>query len=135
MNFIVDANIIFSSLIKEGKSAELLLNLDLNLYSPEFLLEEIEKYEEEILRKTKRSNDEFEDLFQMIKLIIKIIPKNEFQDYLEPAKEISYDIGDIQYLALALKLKCPIWSNDKDFKKQNKVKVFSTNELLKEFKN
>lgn len=40
-------------------------------------------------------------------------------------------ISDTEYFALALKLKCSVWSNDKKFKKQDKVKVYSTNELIK----
>ncbi len=134
MNLVIDANIIFASLIKEGLSAELLFSLDLNLYSPEFVLEEIEKHRKEILEKTKRSKDEFEEIIQIINLIIKIIPKEDFKDHIEAAKKISHDIDDVQYLALALRLECPIWSNDKDFKKQDKVKIFSTNELLKNLK-
>ena len=39
---------------------------------------------------------------------------------------------DVLYFALALKLKCGIWSNDKKLKEQNKVKVYCTGELLKE---
>ena len=38
----------------------------------------------------------------------------------------------VKYFALALKLNCPIWSEDKALKKQSKVKVYSTSELLKE---
>ena len=35
------------------------------------------------------------------------------------------------YFALALKLNCGIWSNDKKLKNQDKVKVYSTEDLLK----
>ena len=46
-------------------------------------------------------------------------------------KKISPDINDTEYFALALKLKCSIWSNDKKLKKQNKVKVYSTEEIVR----
>ena len=46
------------------------------------------------------------------------------------AEKISPGLKDTQYLALALKLNCAIWSNDKKLKEQDKVKVYSTNELL-----
>ena len=39
--------------------------------------------------------------------------------------------NDIDFLALALKLKLPVWSNDSHLKKQSKVIVYSTSELLK----
>ena len=40
MKFIVDANILFAALIKEGKTAELLLNPSFTLYAPDFLCQE-----------------------------------------------------------------------------------------------
>ena len=33
------------------------------------------------------------------------------------------------YFALALKLNCGLWSNDKELKKQSKVKILNTNEV------
>lgn len=44
MKLVVDANILFSCLIKEGKTIELFLNPFLKLYAPEFILREFEKY-------------------------------------------------------------------------------------------
>jgi len=46
------------------------------------------------------------------------------------AEKFSPDEKDIMYLALALKLKSAVWSNDKKLKTQDKVKVYSTNDLL-----
>jgi len=33
-------------------------------------------------------------------------------------------------MRLALKLDCPIWAQEKAFKEQSKVKIFSTSELI-----
>jgi predicted nucleic acid-binding protein len=41
------------------------------------------------------------------------------------------DPKDIDYVALAYKLNCPLWTNDKNLKKLNSIKVFSTEDLLK----
>lgn len=130
MKLIVDANIIFSSLIKDSKTAELLLNFSLEPYSPEFLLEEIEENKQEILEKTKRFDEEFDYILNLIKQIVEIVPKEEFTDNLEQAEQISPDKDDIAYFALALKLNCPIWSNDKKLKEQEVVKVYSTEEII-----
>lgn len=43
-------------------------------------------------------------------------------------------IDDVPYLALALFLDIPIWSNDGDFKEQSLVKVYTTTELLQTLK-
>jgi predicted nucleic acid-binding protein len=129
MKLVVDANVLFSALIKQGKTAELLLDLSMNLYTPKFILDEFEKYRQEIIAKTKRSEEEFAEIFDMFKGIIHVVPEEEFVKYLKEAEKISPDSKDIMYFALALKLNCPIWSNDKRLKNQDKIKVYSTEEL------
>jgi len=48
------------------------------------------------------------------------------------AKEImqDIDIDDSFFVALAMSLNCPIWSNDTHMKKQSVVKVYTTNEIM-----
>ncbi len=58
MDLIVDANVLFAILIKKGKTEEIILEEDLHLFSPEFLFEEFEKYKDELLQKTKRTEKE-----------------------------------------------------------------------------
>ncbi len=62
---------------------------------------------------------------------ISLIPNEETQAYFEKAKRLSPDKNDIEYFALALKLHCPIWTNDKQLKKQSTVKIYNTQEILK----
>ena len=56
-----------------------------------------------------------------------------FFDFIDGAERISPDPKDTSYFALALKLNCPIWSNDKKLKEQNKIKIYSTEEIVKFF--
>ena len=62
---------------------------------------------------------------------IKLFPIEEFLLFLPRAKEICPDRDDVAYFALALKLRCPLWSNDKKLKEQSTVAVLSTKEFLK----
>ena len=133
MNIVIDANALFSLLIKHGKNTEIFFNLYFNIYTPEFLLQEFEKHKVELLSKTSRTEEEFEEIFEVAKQIIEFIPKEEIIQYFDEAERISPDPDDVMYFALALKLNCPIWSNDKKLKEQNKVKVYSTEDLIKEF--
>ncbi len=130
MKFVVDANVLFSALIKQNIITELLLDLPLNLYAPEFILEEFEKHKQEILSKTKRSEQELDEILEVFKEIINFISKEEFEAFINRAEEISPDSNDTEYLALALRLNCPIWSNDKRLKEQKIIKICSTKELL-----
>ena len=130
MNLVIDANVLFASLIKEGKTIELLLNPFFNLYAPDFLFEEFVKYKKDILLKTHRKEENFLEILERLKELVKIISGEDYKEKVKTAEEISPDINDSNYFALALKLDCAIWSNDKKLKEQNKVKIYSTEELV-----
>ena len=49
------------------------------------------------------------------------------------AEAICPDRSDIPFFALAMKMRIPIWSNDKKLKEQSEVVVYSTAELLGQF--
>ena len=51
---------------------------------------------------------------------------------MKEAKRLSPDDKDVMYFALALKLRCAIWSNDKELKKQKEVTIYNTQELFDE---
>jgi len=105
--------------------------MDLKLFSPEFALEEINKYKLEILKKTKISEKEFKELKVDLAIAIEFISFEEYKEFLKSASKISQVSNDSDFFALALKLQIPLWSNDSLLKKQNKVKVISTPDLLK----
>src|SRR3989344_2275787 len=134
MIIVIDANIIISALVKDGKSAELLVNPNLQLHAPEFIMEEVNKYRDEILEKTYRTLESFSLILSDILLLVKIIPKSDFEEYIDEVILFSPDEKDKTYLALALKLNCPIWSNDKKLKEQNRVKIYSTEEIIEKLK-
>jgi predicted nucleic acid-binding protein len=131
MELIIDANILFSVLIKKGKTEELILNQDLELYAPEYLFEEFLKYKDLILAKTYRNERDFNEIITILMKKITTIPVEK--TYLLKAKHIIMDINDIEYVALALQRKCAVWSNDKALARQDVVKVYSTTELLSKF--
>jgi len=134
MDLVVDANVLFSVLIKKGKTEELIFETDIRLFAPEFIFDEFEKYKEMLLKKTEKTNKEFEELLNILKKKIKTIPNEETEKYISEAKNISPDVKDSDYFALALKIKCPIWSNDKALKdKQKAVQIYSTEDLAKIF--
>lgn len=76
---------------------------------------------------------EFDWLLIILRRKIIIVPEEEFLKYREKAEEICPDPKDIVYFALALLLKCSIWTNEKKLKEQDNVKVYSTHELMKLF--
>ena len=131
MDLVVDANIIFAAIIKESTTHELLFDERLHLFTAEFFFTEFEKHAEELQEKTGKSKEELNNLIDVLKKKIALIPLEELLPYFDEAEKISPDSGDVAYFALALKLKCALWSQDKKLKeKQNKVKVYSTEDLV-----
>jgi len=59
------------------------------------------------------------------------VPFKDIEQCLNEAEKISPDKDDVIYFALALKLNCAIWSNDKNLKEQNRIKIYSTSDLGK----
>ncbi len=130
MDLIVDANILFAALITEGLTSELLFREDFQLHAPDYLFYEFEEYRVYLMKKTRRSNDDFDELLEVLRRRIILVPIEEIQPYVEEAIKISPDVKDVPYIALALKLHIPIWSNDKSLKNgQNSVLVYNTGEI------
>lgn len=131
MKLIIDANIVISALISEqGDTRDLIFLTNFSLFTPEYLLEEVEKYKEIIIKKSGLDNESFEIAKSLIFSRIKIVPASEFSEFIKEASEICPDENDTEYFALALKFNCPIWTNDKKLKGQDKTKVYSTEEVL-----
>ena len=130
MNLVIDSNILFAALIREGGTSDILFKH--TLYAPEFIFEEFKKYRDYLKGKTKRTEEEFEELFDLFERHVILMPEEEIEHFIAKAEEISPDVKDTIYLALAMKLRCGLWSNDSDLKeKQRVVQVYSTEELMK----
>ncbi len=129
MKVVVDANIIFAVLIKEAYTSHILFNNNLEMFIPNYVFLEFEEHKEELFRKTKREKEDVLRLLDLIKRKFTIVPDKDLFDFARKAEEISPDEGDIHYFALALKLNCPIWTNDKKLKQQDRIKIYHTHEI------
>ncbi len=130
MKLVIDTNILFSFFNENSFTKKLITNPSLNLISPEFSLTELKKYSELIIKKSKISKRTFEHSLKDLKTFTKFINNKIYFKYLKDAQRIAPDEKDKDFLALSLKENCPLWSNDKELKKQSKIKVFSTKELI-----
>jgi predicted nucleic acid-binding protein len=133
MEVIVDANIFIAALLKKGATRKLLLNDELVLYAPEYVIEEIFDHIQELEKKSYLPRISLEELVTVLIIESKmiIIPKDELRQFIKKADEITPDLDDVMYFAAALKQNIGIWSNDKGLQQQKTVKVYSTNDLIK----
>ena len=130
MQIISDANPLISILIKPSNSILLLFLEELELIAPELLFEEIGNNKGIIIEKSELTEKDVNDFINLLKNRIKIVPEEFFIGYREKAGNICPHEKDITYFALALFLKCPIWSNEKKLKEQDHIKIYTTKELI-----
>jgi len=133
MKFVVDTNILFTFFWKYSFTKGLLVDKDLEYFAPVYALEEINKYRDEILKRTGISLGNFKELRRNLAIFVEFISLEEYKEFmLEALSLIPMYQNDIDFLALALKLRLPIWSNDSHLKKQSKIKVYTTLEFIKQ---
>ena len=118
MLIVVDANVICSAMLAKGETINLLYSDELEAIAPELLFNEVEKHKDELLKKSKLSEDEFNKVLLLLKRRVRIIPIEEFKDFLLKAnKLLKLHTKDTEYIALAMKYNCPLWSKEKLLKK------------------
>ena len=101
---------------------------------PRVRLQELKKHSATIRKKAKISEAEFEEILEYLQAFATPIPLKSYQGELKEASRVCPDPNDVDFFALAIKLDCGIWSNEKALKeKQTKVGVFNTKELVELF--
>lgn len=134
MRFVIDANEIFSFFNKKSKAREIVLISEVPFYAPKFALIEIQKYEKEIMKRFLLNEDQFSFVFDLIGKVIFFVEKEEYEEFIQNAEKVCPDKDDVDYFALALKLNCGIWSEDKELRNQKEVEVLSTKDLITKHK-
>ena len=133
MNIVIDTNILFSALIRDSITREIIVESGWNIYYPEISFHEIRKYKTYILGKSGMDEDEYKKLLNDLLNQITIIPEESIRCKLEEARKVigEVDPDDVVFIAAALGLEdSVIWSDDKDFDKQDKVKVLKTVDMV-----
>jgi predicted nucleic acid-binding protein len=133
MKLVCDTNIVFSALIAGGKTRELILSDETELYAPEFFFSELDNHRHEIEEKSNLSEEQIGLLLNVLFKDTEVVPREEFEDELDLASQLigGTDPDDVPFLALALRLDVDIWTDDSDFEEQNEVTVWKTHELVR----
>jgi|Deesub1362B_J571_1020462.scaffolds.fasta_scaffold40536_1 predicted nucleic acid-binding protein len=135
MKLVVDANVVFSALVKKGVAFLVFLLNSLSkkfeFIAPEYLWIEIDNKKEKVLKYSRLSGKELEELTSFLKREIEIIPNSEFLEFIPKAESLlKCHEKDTPYLALALAFNCAIFSGDEKLESLSPVPVYSPRELL-----
>ena len=113
--YVIDANILFSAFIS-GKELYNSLFSAYTIFLPDFAFHEIEKYRKRILKKTKLSNQEFQEFVIMLLKNVTVVPGLLIsQTSLKYAYDLCLEIDekDTMYVAVAIELGINLITNDK----------------------
>lgn len=139
IRLVVDTNILISALLKDDSlTARLLRSNACSYYYPWDGLTEIDYYREYIISKRTKyiQASSFEHALQFVLGSVSIVPSEMYSCKMKEAFSSMKDRDpkDTPFLALALQLGSPLWSNDKHFKDLQKVIVYSTGSLIEHLK-
>lgn len=130
MKIVVDTNVLFSFFWQNSLTRKLLITSNFELISPEIASNEIKKYTDEICTRLNITKQNFTEQFKKLKENIKFIERGEYSEFMKEVETFSPDKTDAEFFALCLKYSCFLWSNDSVLKKQDRIKVFSTKEII-----
>lgn len=132
MKATVDANILFSALLKKGETRRIWFCQEVELFAPSFLLGEFRKHRGFLRKKFSGTENEFSLLSETLLSQVSFVPDSGLKPFLPAAASLSRDPKDWLYLACALREDTIIWSNDKEFKKQKRIHAMTTTEMIEE---
>ena len=130
MRVTVDANVLFACLIRDSATRKLLFNPALSLFSPEFIVDELLLHLLEIREKSGLGEEELHRLAGKVFGQLTIVSDKDLEPFLPAAASLIKDPKDWLYLSCALREDTIIWSNDRDFSAQRRVRVVSTKDLM-----
>jgi predicted nucleic acid-binding protein len=137
MNIVLDSNILFSALIRDSKTRQIILECDGRFLFPSFVFTEVQKHKNELLEKSGMIDDDFNGLLDLLLDKMDVVPEGVLLSHKEEAEKIVKDIDpdDALFVACALAYEdAVIWSDDKGLKKQSQVRVMDTAEIIEYLK-
>src|SRR3989344_5713898 len=79
-DLVIDSNVLFAALLKDSGTSNILFKH--KLYAPEFIFEEFRKYKDYLKGKTKRTEEDFNELFGLFERNVILVPKEEIGPFM-----------------------------------------------------
>jgi len=129
---VVDANVLFGALLRDGTTRHLLLYGGLDLHTPGTIWREFERNRAYLLKKSRATDAAFGLLLDALRDRIGEVPLPLIGERLAEAQASlgSEDHLDAPYLAAALAPGAALWTQDKELRAKATVPVLSTEDLV-----
>lgn len=134
MKFVLDTNIILKALIRDSVVRGILAGPKHQFLIPELAVEEIRKHSRLIEEKSGLTEAEVDGVLRVALSNVRLVPASDVLSRWKEAEEIMapIDRNDTAFLAAAMSAPCDgIWSDDAHLKRQSKVKVWTTKDVVR----
>jgi predicted nucleic acid-binding protein len=133
LKFVLDTNVILKALIKDSVVRGILLRSSHEFLIPEHAIDETRKHLGTVAEKSGLSASEINSVIGTLLVSIKVVPAEKVVSKWKEAEDIMarVDMGDVPFVAAATSVSCDgIWSDDKHLRRQDKVRVWTTKEIV-----
>jgi len=133
MRLVIDTNRIIAAMLKDSVSRMIILHDMFNFYTPDYVITEINRYQNYLCEKARLSITDYNVILYTILENIELVPYSLFEKYMDEANRLmkNIDVKDSPFIAVGIAIKADgIWSEDKHLHKQNRLKVYSTKDLI-----
>ena len=129
---VIDANVVFAAMIRDGGTREVILDRGLDLRTPPWLWEEVAARYEWLINKTRLPHAALDELLRQIRDRITDIPEAAIQAKKDAALKRVPASGkkDAPYVAAVLAVGGVLWTHDTRLASESKVPVVTTVDLL-----
>jgi len=134
LKLVVDTNIILSAMIKDSTIRKIIVESGIDFFTPDFTFDEINRHLNYICKKNSLNRKINLKILAVLSKYINVVDFGFYAHKITEARKLigKIDEKDIPFLALALSFENDgIWTNDKHFLKQKKMKIWGTKEILK----
>ena len=133
MQIVIDSNVMFSAVVRDSVTRKLIIDYNGLFLLPEFVFDEMKGHKDELLGKSGLSEGDLDVMMGFLLSKTEIIPTSFLLSYMDEAVKAVKDIDPKDAIFVACCLAHPnsvLWSDDKALKRQNKVSVLSTREIM-----
>ncbi len=133
MKLVLDTNVILTALIRDSLVRAAIVSPRHQFFVPESAIEEIHEHLGVVELKSGLPREEIQIALNMILLGVDVVTLEDMGDKWKEAVRVMerIDIEDAPFVGAALSMSCDgIWSDDKHLKRQKRIRVWTTKEIL-----
>ena len=133
MKFVLDTNVILKALIKDSVVRGIILRSSHEFLIPEYAIDETRRHLGVVAEKSGLSESEINSVIDTLLTSIEVVPAEKVASKWKEAEDAmaKVDAGDVPFVAASISVNCDgIWSDDKHLRRQDKVRVWTTKEIV-----